>query len=53
MTPVVSLDSRPIGDGAAGPVSLELQRMYFDIVFGRDPAYLHWCTPAAPRLVAA
>ena len=53
LTPVVSLDSRPIGDGAAGPVSLDLQRMYFDIVFGRDPAYLHWCTPAAPRLVAA
>ena len=53
LTPVVSLDNRPIGDGAAGPVSLELQRMYFDVVFGRDPAYLHWCTAAVPNLVGS
>jgi branched-chain amino acid aminotransferase len=53
LTPVVSLDSRPIADGTAGPVSTKLQKMYFDVVFGRDPSYLHWCTPAVPRLVAA
>ena len=53
LTPVVSLDSRPIADGTAGPVSTKLQKMYFDVVFGRDPNYLHWCTPAVPRLVAA
>ena len=51
LTPVVELDSRPIADGKPGPVSLQLQKMYFDIVFGRDPKYLHWCTAVVPRLV--
>ena len=53
LTPVIELDSRPIADGKAGPISSKLQEMYFNIVVGRDPKYLHWCTPAVPRLVAA
>jgi branched-chain amino acid aminotransferase len=51
LTPVVQLDNRPIADGQAGPISLQLQRMYFDIVVGRNPKFQHWCTPASPRLV--
>ena len=51
LTPVVELDNRPIADGKAGPISSQLQKMYFDIVVGRNPKYLHWCTPASPRLV--
>ena len=51
LTPVVELDSRPIADGKAGPISLQLQKMYFDIVVGGNPKYLHWCTPCSPRLV--
>ena len=53
LTPVVELDSRPIADGKSGPISNRLQKMYFDIVFGRDPKYLHWCTAVSPRLVTA
>ena len=52
LTPVVELDHRLIADGKAGPVSSKLQKMYFDIVFGRNEKYRHWCTPASPRLVA-
>jgi branched-chain amino acid aminotransferase len=51
LTPVVELDHRPIADGKAGPVSSKLQKMYFDIVVGRNEKYRHWCTPASPRLV--
>ncbi len=51
LTPVVELDHRLIADGNAGPVSTKLQRMYFDIVVGRNEKYRHWCTPASPRLV--
>ena len=51
LTPVVELDHRLIADGAAGPVSAKLQKMYFDIVVGRNEKYRHWCTPASPRLV--
>ena len=53
LTPVIELDSRPIADGKAGPISSKLQKMYFDIVFGRNSKYLHWCTAVAPRLVTA
>ena len=53
ITPVVELDHRPIADGKTGPISAQLQKMYFDIVVGRNPKYLHWCTPASPRPVAA
>ena len=53
LTPVVELDSRPIADGKPGPVAMRLQKMYFDIVFGRNPKFLHWCTAAVPRLVTA
>ena len=51
LTPVVELDHRPIADGKAGPVSSKLQKMYFDIVVGRNEKYRRWCTPASPRLV--
>ena len=53
VTPVIELDNRPIADGKAGPISSKIQEMYFNIVVGRNPKYLHWCTPAVPRLVAA
>jgi branched-chain amino acid aminotransferase len=53
LTPVIELDHRPIADGKSGPLSNQLQRMYFDIVAGRNPKYIHWCTAASPRLVPA
>ena len=53
LTPVVQLDSRPIAYGQPGPVSTRLQKLYFEIVVGNNPKYLHWCTAAVPRLVAA
>ena len=53
LTPVVEIDNRRIGDGQPGPISQRLQRLYFDIVVGRNPEYLHWCSAAVPRLVTA
>ena len=52
LTPVVEVDSRRIGDGSPGPVSSRLRDLYFDIVVGRNPKYLHWSTIATPRLVS-
>ena len=51
VTPVVEVDSRKIGDGDIGPISAKLKDLYFDIVFGRNPKFIHWCTSATPRLV--
>ncbi len=53
VTPVVELDSRKISDGKVGPVSTKIRELYFDIVVGKNPKYIHWCTPAMPRLVGA
>ena len=52
LTPVAEVDNRKIGDGAVGPISAKLQKLYFDIVVGRNPKYIHWCTIATPRLVS-
>lgn len=46
VTPVIEVDRRPVGDGNIGPFTARLQRMYFDVAWGRQPAYRHWCTPA-------
>jgi branched-subunit amino acid aminotransferase/4-amino-4-deoxychorismate lyase len=42
--PVGSIDGRPIGDGAAGPVSRRLQERFRRVVSGEDPAFCHWLT---------
>jgi branched-chain amino acid aminotransferase len=46
LTPVGHIDNIRVGDGEMGPVTNELQNLYFDVIRGRMPKYLHWCTPA-------
>ncbi|MCH7483484.1 MAG: aminotransferase class IV, partial [Chloroflexi bacterium] len=50
---VGSVDHRPVGDGATGPVTRRLQELYFPIVQGRNPAYLHQCRSATPKVAAS
>ena len=45
ISPVIDVDRRPIGDGQVGPVVGRLQKLYFDIVRGRNSKYRHWLTP--------
>src|SRR3989441_1390096 len=45
ISPVIDVDRRPIGDGQIGPVVTRLQKLYFDIVRGRNSKYRHWLTP--------
>ncbi|MBF8286649.1 MAG: branched-chain amino acid transaminase [Dehalococcoidia bacterium] len=52
VTPVVELDHRPIGDGKMGPVAKRLMRLYFDIITGRNPKYVSWCTPCYSKVKA-
>jgi len=42
ITPIREVDKRLIGTGEPGPVTKRLQSRFFDIVEGRDPAYLDW-----------
>ncbi|HUG48303.1 MAG TPA: branched-chain amino acid transaminase [Candidatus Limnocylindria bacterium] len=45
ISPVVSIDNRPVGDGRVGPLAAALSKLYFDAVRGRLPAYSDWLTP--------
>ena len=45
VTPVLSVDRVPVGDGNPGPVTRQLQRAYFDAITGRTPRYTEWLTP--------
>lgn len=45
VSPVVNIDNRDLGDGKVGPISKELQKLYFDCVKGRIPQYKDWCMP--------
>ena len=45
VTPIVSVDQIPVGDGRPGRVTRKLQEMLFAATRGRDPDYAHELTP--------
>ncbi|HSG88971.1 MAG TPA: branched-chain amino acid transaminase [Pseudomonadales bacterium] len=45
--PISALDGRRIGSGARGPVTEQMQSMYFDQVTGKRGAHPQWLTPIA------
>ncbi len=51
VSPILEIDHRRIGNGEIGKVTKELQRLYFEVIKGKNPKYLHWCTPAYSKLV--
>ena len=44
IAPVSSVDRRPIGDAKTGPITKQLQDLYFRVVHGQVEGYRHWCT---------
>ncbi len=44
VTPIRELDNRTIGSGTRGPITEQLQSMYFDQVYGRRDKYPEWQT---------
>lgn len=42
VAPVRSVDRRMVGDGKPGPISKELQDIYFKVVQGKVEKYRHW-----------
>jgi len=44
VTPIRELDGRIIGEGRRGPVTEQLQGLYFDQVYGRRDVYNEWLT---------
>ncbi len=44
VTPIREVDGRMIGEGKRGPLTKELQKAYFDVVYGRNLDYEHMLT---------
>jgi branched-chain amino acid aminotransferase len=42
LVPVREIDDHTIGDGTAGPITREIQRVFDDALHGRDPRYTEW-----------
>ena len=44
VTPIRELDGRIIGEGKRGPITEELQSVYFDLVRGKSDQHQDWLT---------
>lgn len=52
VTPVVEIDRRPVGAGTIGPLTTQLQGLFFDIVKGGNPKYIDWCRSVYSKTAA-
>ena len=48
ITPIRSVDKITVADGKRGPITEALQRMFFDIIHGREPDIHGWLTYVYP-----
>ena len=44
VTPIRDVDNYAIGNGSRGAMTEQLQKAYFDVVYGRNPKYKHFLT---------
>ena len=44
VTPVRSVDHVPVGSGSRGPITQQIQEVYFGVVKGQNERYQHWLT---------
>ncbi len=52
VSPVIEVDRRPVGEGSVGPITAQLQKLYFAAIQGRLPKYRDWVTPVAAGALA-
>ena len=44
ITPVITIDSKKIGDGKPGNITMKMMQEYTDIVMNKNDNYAHWLT---------
>lgn len=49
---IASLDHRAVGSSSEGPITAAIRALYFRVVRGEEPKYMHWLTPV-PQVVSA
>ena len=50
---VTEVDRRAVGSGRVGPVTVKLQKLFFDCIRGRNPKYARWVKAVKPAPVPA
>ncbi len=45
LSPVVEIDTRPVGEGVVGPFAKQLEGLYSQLVRGEIEKYREWCLP--------
>jgi branched-chain amino acid aminotransferase len=53
ISPIASIDGRPVGSGRPGPITMRLREIFFDTVRGRNARYSHYLTPVRTRVASA
>lgn len=53
VTPVVSVDKYPVGDGQIGPITSQLEKLLDDIMRGRNEKYASWVTAVNMAMATA
>jgi branched-chain amino acid aminotransferase len=52
ITPILSIDRFPLGNGEVGPITKKLSRAYMDLVRGIDKRHPEWRTPVYKEMAA-
>ena len=52
ITPIVAIDKYDVGNGRPGPVTSELERLFHDVLRGREGQYRRWRTPVGVAALA-
>jgi len=50
VTPILEIDHRPIGTGKIGKVTAKLQKLFAEVMVGRNPKYPEWYHLVSPRV---
>ena len=45
VAPIAEIDHRLVGQGEIGQITRRLSEIYLDIILGKNPKYMKWCTP--------
>jgi branched-chain amino acid aminotransferase len=53
ITPILSIDRFPLGNGEVGPITKKLSRAYMDLVRGIDKRHPEWRTPVYKEMAVA
>ena len=50
---IVEIDHRPVGTGEIGKISTTLQKLFAEVMLGRNPKYSDWYYLVSPKTVKA